>query len=111
MIKQKTIVLSVEQKLQLMNKHENGAKISTLMREYNVGEQTVRDLIKNKPTLITFAGVSDSADGMSKRKSMKFRPTMDWIKPWFYGSVSKEHRRFLFLEQYALLKQSIFSTS
>jgi hypothetical protein len=33
---------------------------------------------------------------------------MNWIKPWFYGSVSKEHRGFLFLGQFALLKQSIF---
>jgi hypothetical protein len=71
MIKRKRIVLSIEQKLQLINKHENGAKISTVMREYNVGEQTVRDLIKNKSRLITFAGISGSAGGMSKRKSMK----------------------------------------
>jgi hypothetical protein len=41
------------------------------MREYNVGEQTVRVLIKNKSRLITFAGVSDGAGGMSKRQSMK----------------------------------------
>jgi hypothetical protein len=65
------IVLSKEQKLQLINKHENGAKVSTLMREYNVYEQTVRDLIKNKSRLFTFPGVSDSAGGMSKRKCMK----------------------------------------
>jgi hypothetical protein len=47
------------------------AKVSPLMKEYNVGEQTVHDLIKNRSRLITFAGVSDSAGGMSKRKSMK----------------------------------------
>jgi hypothetical protein len=41
------------------------------MREYDVGEQTVHDLIKNKSRLITFAGVSDSAGGMTKQKSMK----------------------------------------
>jgi hypothetical protein len=41
------------------------------MRGYNVGKQTVRDLIKDKSRLITFAAVSNSAGGMSKRKSMK----------------------------------------
>jgi hypothetical protein len=71
MIKRKMIVLSIEQNLQLINKHENGAKVLTLMREYSVGEQTVHDLIKNTSGLITFSGVSDDAGGMSKRKSMK----------------------------------------
>jgi hypothetical protein len=71
MTKRKRIVLTNEQKLQLINKHENGAKVSTLMREYNVGEQTVCDLIKKKSRLITFAGVSNSAGGMLKRKSIK----------------------------------------
>jgi hypothetical protein len=71
MIKRKRAGLSIEQKLQLINKHENGTKVSTLMTEYNVGEQTVRHLIKNKSRLITFAGVSDSTGEMSKRKSTK----------------------------------------
>jgi hypothetical protein len=71
MIKQKRIVLSIEKKLQHISKHENGAQVSTLMREYNVGEQTIRDLIRNKSRLIVFAGVSDSAGGMLKRNSMK----------------------------------------
>jgi hypothetical protein len=108
MIKRKRIVLFTEPKHQLINKHENGAKVSTLKREYNVGEQTVRDLIKNKSRLITFAGVPDSADRMSKRKSMK-SSTYDELDQTMVLWFSQQRAQGIpYMGKFVLLKQSIF---
>ncbi|GBN14427.1 Tigger transposable element-derived protein 2 [Araneus ventricosus] len=41
------------------------------MCEYEIGDQTVRDIIKNKQKLLEFAGTSDSLKGMCNRKTMK----------------------------------------
>jgi hypothetical protein len=79
------------------------------MREYNVGEQTVRDLIKNKSRLITFAGVPGSTGGMSKRKSTK-RSSYDELDQamvlWFsqqraqgipiYGAICAAQAKYFF---------------
>lgn len=71
MSKRKRVVLSISQKIEIIKKSENGQTVKSIMNEYNVGDQTVRDIIKNKQKLIEFAGTSDSASGMSKRKTMK----------------------------------------
>lgn len=69
--KRKRIVLSIEQKLHIIEKFEKGKSVKSLKDEYGVGDQTVRDIIKNKSELLKFACSSDSSSGMIKRKTMK----------------------------------------
>lgn len=69
--KRKRVVLSIEQKLQVIEKYEKGRSVKSLKDEYGVGDQTVRDLIKNKSELLKFACSADSSSGMIKRKTMK----------------------------------------
>lgn len=72
MLKRKRVVLSIEQKLEIVQKSENGTNVKTLVKEYNVGDSTVRDIIKNGPKFIEFSDVNDGGkSNMSSRKTMK----------------------------------------
>lgn len=72
MLKRKRVVLSIEQKLEIVQKSENGTNVKTLVKEYNVGDSTVRDIIKNGPKFIEFSDTSEGGKNyMSGRKTMK----------------------------------------
>lgn len=86
MSKRKRVVLSINQKLEIINKSENGHTVKSLMREYEIGDQTVRDIIKKKQKLLEFAGNSDNPKGMCNRKTMKTSTYEDLDKAmvmWF----------------------------
>lgn len=69
--KRKKVVLTITQKLQIISKIENGASRKQMCLEYDIGEATVRDILKQKDKLLTFASMSNNASGMKKRKTMK----------------------------------------
>ena len=69
--KRKKIVLTIKQKLTLIERFEKGESTSKLSEEYGIGIQTVRDIVKQKNKLESFARDCDSSAGPSKRKSMK----------------------------------------
>lgn len=69
--KRKRIVLTIKQKLTLIERSEKGESMSKLSEEYGIGVQTVRDIVKQKNKLEAFARDCDSSAGPSKRKSMK----------------------------------------
>lgn len=50
-VKRKRNVLTIEQKLEILNKREKGESVASLSRIYEVGKQTIRDTIKNKVEL------------------------------------------------------------
>lgn len=70
-LKRKRVVLSIQQKLEIIEKLEKGQSVKVLANDYGIGEQTVRDLKKKKSELLSFACSSDTASGMKKRKTMK----------------------------------------
>lgn len=67
----KRVVVTVKQKLQLIEMSEKGKSTSKLSEEYGVGAQTVRDIIKQKRKLEVFTRDCDSNAGPSTRKTMK----------------------------------------
>lgn len=69
--KRKRTVLSIEQKLKIIEKYERGQSVKSLKEEYGVGDQTIRDIVKKKSDLLKFACSSDSSSGMKNRKTMK----------------------------------------
>ena len=71
MLKCKRVVLSTDQKLKIFNKSENRHTVKSLISEYEIGDQTVQDIIKKKQKLLEFAGYPDSPKGMCSRKTMK----------------------------------------
>lgn len=67
----KKVVLTIKQKLTLIEKYEKGESTSKLAKEYGVGTQTVRDIIKKKRKLEEFTRNCASNAGPSNRKTMK----------------------------------------
>ena len=69
--KRKRVVLSIQDKLELIKKIGKGATRNQMSLQYGIGECTVWDILKQKEKLMQFAASSDSSSSMKKRKSMK----------------------------------------
>lgn len=69
--KRKKIVLTIKQKLELIERFEKGESTTELAQDYGIGVQTVRDIRKNKTKFEEFVGDCESIAGPSKRKTMK----------------------------------------
>ncbi|XP_053671705.1 jerky protein homolog-like [Anopheles nili] len=69
--KRKKYVLTLQQKLALINRFESGETVLLLAREYNIGSQTVRDIIKQKKKIREFLVLCNGKTAQMKRKSMK----------------------------------------
>lgn len=70
-VKRKRVVLSINKKLEIIDKLDGGARGSNLAREYGVGVSTISDIGKNKEKLLQFSHTLESNDGSKKRKTMK----------------------------------------
>lgn len=69
--KRKRVVLSIQQKLEIVQKFEKGQSARALSTEYGIGYTTVIDLKKQKEKLLKFACSSDSTTALKRRKTMK----------------------------------------
>lgn len=69
--KRKRNVLSLEQKMEILKQFEKKKDVALLAKTYNIGKQTVRDIVKNKAKLQSFVANADSAKAISDRKSLK----------------------------------------
>ncbi|XP_064421026.1 jerky protein homolog-like [Latimeria chalumnae] len=84
--KHKHVVLTIKDKLEIIEKLEEGSSSKQLSLIYEIGETTVRDIKKNKEKILTYASSLDSTSGLSKRKSMKLstyeeldRAMLEWF--------------------------------
>jgi DNA invertase Pin-like site-specific DNA recombinase len=68
--KHKKIVLTIKQKLKLIEKFENGESATKLAKDYGIGIQTIRDIKNNKMQLMEFVRDCDSSAGPSGCKCM-----------------------------------------
>lgn len=69
--KRKHKVLSVEDKVTIIRRLENGETAASLAKIYNVGRATVFDIKTKKDELLKFALKINSHNGSKKRKTMK----------------------------------------
>jgi hypothetical protein len=83
--KQKKIVLTVKQKLRVIEKFENGESVTKLSKDYGIGIQIIRDIKNNKMKLMEFVWDCDSGAGPSNCKTMKSSSyeEMDVALQWF----------------------------
>lgn len=91
-LKRKKKVLTLAEKMSLIQKHEKGANISSLALCYGIGVQTVRDIIKNRLKLETFVLSSDTLKASDTRKSMKestFKKLDEQMIKWFLQKRSE----------------------
>ncbi|XP_050523014.1 jerky protein homolog-like [Daktulosphaira vitifoliae] len=69
--KRKKVLLSIQDKLELINDIKKGTSKKQISLKYGIGESTVRDIFKQKDKLMKFASASDNNSSMKKRKTMK----------------------------------------
>uniref|UniRef100_A0A8C8T197 Uncharacterized protein n=1 Tax=Pelusios castaneus TaxID=367368 RepID=A0A8C8T197_9SAUR len=86
-MKRKRVVLSIATKLQIVERAEKGESIAKLSSEFNIGNQTVRDIVRKKDELYKFVTSSDTFNGTSARKTTKGskfdnldRAVFEWFK-------------------------------
>lgn len=84
--KRKRNVITIENKISILKKRENGKSIALLATEYGIGKQTVRDIIKQKPKLEGFVSKADSSKCILDRKTLKgskFQELDSAMAKWF----------------------------
>ncbi|KAG8238769.1 hypothetical protein J437_LFUL016608 [Ladona fulva] len=87
--KRKRVVLSIIDKLKIIEKLETGTPTSQIVAEYGIGMSTVKDLKKNRDSLRKFALQFDpsmQATGLSARKTLKmanFKSLEEAVIKWY----------------------------
>lgn len=84
--KRKRILLTVEEKLKIIERVEQGEDAMKLADEYNVGKTTIRDILNKKNEYLYFALNSDSYSCVRNRKTLKksMNPELDRaVFEWF----------------------------
>lgn len=69
--KRKRNVLSIENKITILDRLEKGESGASLAVVYNVGKSTISEIKGNKSKILQFASKLNSTDGSKSRKSMK----------------------------------------
>lgn len=67
-IKRKHKVLTIETKLEILNRLAKGECSSTLAKIYDIGKATISDIKKKKESILNYASKLDSEDGSKKEK-------------------------------------------
>lgn len=70
-LKRKHTFLTIETKIEILNRLEKGESGSSLAKEYGVGKATISDIKKMKNTILNFASKLDSDDGSKLRKTTR----------------------------------------
>ncbi|XP_055931423.1 2-(3-amino-3-carboxypropyl)histidine synthase subunit 2-like [Argiope bruennichi] len=70
-MKRKRVVLSLKQKLEIVNRLDKGEKLTALAKEYNVGKSSVLDIKMRKDSLLKYVSSFANAENMNMRKTMK----------------------------------------
>lgn len=86
--KRKKVVLTISQKLELCKKFDNGRPVKSICVDYGIGDSTVRDILKQKDKLMSYASESDNFYVM-KRKSMK-RPIYEELEKAMTKWISQQ---------------------
>lgn len=84
--KRKRNVLTIEHKIEIVDKFEKNVPVAMLSKMYNIGKQTVRDIVKKKDDLQRFVASSDSTRAISERRTLKkptFQEIDDAMTKWF----------------------------
>lgn len=69
--KRKRVVLTIQEKLDIIDKIEQGGSIKLISASYGIGETTARDIKRNKDKIMAYVNNSNYNVGLTARKSMK----------------------------------------
>ncbi|XP_015926252.1 2-(3-amino-3-carboxypropyl)histidine synthase subunit 2 [Parasteatoda tepidariorum] len=70
-VKRKRVVLSLQQKIEILNKLDNGGKAKAIAQEYNIGISSLKDIQSKKDSILKYVSSFESEDAMKRRKTMR----------------------------------------
>lgn len=85
--KRKRNVRSIEDKVKIIEKLDNGSTLDSIAIEYNIGLTTVRRIRDSKDTILTYIATADAPEVFKKRKTMKtstFKDLDTCLIEWFH---------------------------
>ncbi|XP_072426251.1 transcription termination factor 3, mitochondrial isoform X1 [Chiloscyllium punctatum] len=88
--KRKRVALTILEKVEIINKLDQGSSVKTLCEAYGVGITTIYDIKKQREKLFKFCAESDTVQGISERKMLRRAKSADHddaLYKWF------RHRR------------------
>lgn len=68
-------VLSLEEKLELLRRLENGESVASLSKTYSIGRTTISDIKAKKESILSFASKLTNDDELKTRKTMRKKRT------------------------------------
>lgn len=87
--KRKRVVLSMRDKLNILQQLNKGASGVNLAKQYGVGTSTISDIKKNSESLLKFTTTLDSEEGSKHRKTMKTAENKDLEKAMYVWFIQK----------------------
>lgn len=69
--KRKRVVLTIQEKLDIIEKIEQGGSVKLISANYGIGETTARDIKRNKDKIMAYVNNSNLSVELTERKSMK----------------------------------------
>ncbi|UYV79405.1 hypothetical protein LAZ67_17002495 [Cordylochernes scorpioides] len=81
--KRKRVVLSISDKMTIINRLTNGESGKKLAKEFNIGASTISEIKNNSQSIINFASVMEDERGSSTRKMMR-KPQNDKVDDALY---------------------------
>lgn len=72
-VKRRHKVLSLEEKLELIRRLENGESVASLSKTYSIGRTTISDIKAKKESILSFASKLTNDDELKTRKTMRKR--------------------------------------
>lgn len=84
--KRKRKILTLESKVEVIERFDKGETVSSLVKIFNLGDSTIRDIIKSRNKLLEFTRSNDSPVGLINRKTMKtakYKNLDDEMTKWY----------------------------
>lgn len=83
-VKRKHVTLSVQQKLEIIDRIEKGENRNKIMEEYKIGSSTIYDIKKNKDKLKQFSSQTETMKDIESRKTLK-KPKLHQLDEILYN--------------------------
>ena len=91
----KRVSLTIEKKIEIINRHEKGETQRALSQEYNIGRTTISDIIKRKYKFFKFVSMNaDKEENLKRRRTLRrtvHKELEEKLLAWYNESREQGH--------------------
>ena len=87
--KRKRVVLNIEDKLKICDYIKNGRSFASVAAEFNIGNSTVYDIVKNKAKLQAFMREIEDGDCIKKGRWLERLTYMSWTGQFISAEMQR----------------------